>query len=95
MATGPRKTSGGSGACRDSVLSWESVPIAPVVDAEPVPPGWITAAGFAAMRGIGLLKSQRALSRMVSEGLAETRKFRVRRDPASRPYPTPHYRLKK
>jgi hypothetical protein len=95
MAIASRKSTGGAGTSRADVLTWESVPIFEGAEIDDVPDGWLTAVAFAELRGIHVQKAQRALSRMVADGIAETCKFKTRRDSAARPYPTPHFRLLK
>lgn len=62
---------------------------APKVDV--VPDGFLTLEQIAVEWRLSASHATRLLRRLVADGLAETRKFRV---PSNRgPYPIPHYRL--
>lgn len=92
MAIGPRKTSGGSRACRDSVLTWEEVTTTTHVEPEEVPPGWITSDQFAAMKDISTVHACHTLNELARKGFAERRKFRIRKEDGGRVYPVWHYK---
>lgn len=76
------------------VASAWSAALAPKVEPDTVPPGWMTAAALGKLLSKNVSTITGLLQTAIKEGRAEVKKFRV---PAGQRglYPVPHYRLLK
>ena len=74
----------------DLITALEAELSAPAVD--DVPDGWLTAQGWADLRGVSRPHTSRLLKTGVDAGRVEVRKFRVTTSGRG-VYPTQHYRI--
>ena len=76
----------------DSLAKWCAVLAAPSVAPDQVPPGWFTIAQLAKQIDRSVCNTSQRVSRMVAEGKAEKKLYRIQLQEKVRP--VPHYRLK-
>lgn len=92
MATRQRGNSTKPREADNQVLKWEDLDFEEIVETDEVPEGWITSDQYAQMAGLAKATASQRLIEMERRGIAERKKFRIRKGEGQRVYPIWHYK---